>query len=155
SSALEIARDAGWDETVNEIETRVITAIASLEEAGYLLRKQNRALGYADSILARTAQEAGDSIEAYTIIPAKDKPNALRIMKSLIASKRRSMLTEDEGEPRTDYLADTLGIPHGVVIQITREMRQESILADTKGLRAYIDRGDDGTKPLKTVRQPR
>src|SRR5690606_16714608 len=104
SSALEIARDAGWDETVNEIETRVITAIASLEEAGYLLRRKNRSVVHANSILAKTAQEAIDRIESSTIIPAKDKPNAIRIMKSLIASKRRSMLAEDQGESRTDYL---------------------------------------------------
>ena len=34
-SALEIARQAGWDASVNEIETRVKTAVAALENAGY------------------------------------------------------------------------------------------------------------------------
>ncbi|MEL7565667.1 MAG: RecQ family ATP-dependent DNA helicase, partial [Dehalobacterium sp.] len=37
-SALEIARKAGWDDSIVEIETRVTTAIAALEEAGYLKR---------------------------------------------------------------------------------------------------------------------
>lgn len=32
-SALEIARKAGWDENVTNIETRVTTAIAALEES--------------------------------------------------------------------------------------------------------------------------
>ena len=41
NSALEIARKAGWDDNVVEIETRVTTAIAALEEAGYLKRGQN------------------------------------------------------------------------------------------------------------------
>ena len=36
-SALEIARQAGWDASVNEIETRVKTAVAALENAGYNL----------------------------------------------------------------------------------------------------------------------
>jgi ATP-dependent DNA helicase RecQ len=34
NSALEIARKAGWDDNVVEIETRVTTAIAALEDAG-------------------------------------------------------------------------------------------------------------------------
>jgi ATP-dependent DNA helicase RecQ len=38
NSALEIARKAGWDDSINEIETRVTTAIAALEDAGYLRR---------------------------------------------------------------------------------------------------------------------
>ena len=41
NSALEIARKAGWDDSVVDIETRVTTAIASLEESGYLRRGQN------------------------------------------------------------------------------------------------------------------
>lgn len=40
-SALEIARKAGWDENVTNIETRVTTAIAALEESDYLHRGQN------------------------------------------------------------------------------------------------------------------
>jgi ATP-dependent DNA helicase RecQ len=35
-SALEIAREAGWDDNIRDIETRVITAIAALENAGYI-----------------------------------------------------------------------------------------------------------------------
>lgn len=36
NSPLEIARKAGWDDSVAEIETRVTTAVAALEEAGYV-----------------------------------------------------------------------------------------------------------------------
>jgi len=41
NSALEIARKAGWDDGIKDIETRVTTAIAALEDAGYLKRGQN------------------------------------------------------------------------------------------------------------------
>lgn len=61
-SALEIARRAGWDENVTNIETRVTTAIAALEESGYLRRGQNIPRVFADSILANTVQEAIDKI---------------------------------------------------------------------------------------------
>ena len=37
-SALEIARKAGWDDSVSDIETRVRTALAALEQNGYLVR---------------------------------------------------------------------------------------------------------------------
>ena len=63
NSALEIARKAGWDDGVADIETRVKTAIASLEQAGYLRRGQNIPRVFATGILARTAQEAIDRIE--------------------------------------------------------------------------------------------
>ena len=42
SSALEIARQAGWDGSGSDIETRVRTALAALEQAGYLERGQQR-----------------------------------------------------------------------------------------------------------------
>ncbi len=64
NSALEIARKAGWDDNVVEIETRVITAIAALEDAGYLKRGQNMPRIFANSILSRNAQEAIDKINA-------------------------------------------------------------------------------------------
>ena len=57
-SALEIARKAGWDENIMEMETRVKTAISALEEAGYLKRGQNMPRLYASSIRARNAEEA-------------------------------------------------------------------------------------------------
>jgi ATP-dependent DNA helicase RecQ len=53
-SALEIARAAGWDDNLKEIETRVTTAISALEEAGYVKRKQNMPRVFANSILSKT-----------------------------------------------------------------------------------------------------
>lgn len=60
-SPLEIARQAGWDDSVNEIETRVKTAIAALESAGYIKRGRNMPHVYATSILAKDMQEASFS----------------------------------------------------------------------------------------------
>ncbi|SPF41558.1 hypothetical protein SBF1_2530003 [Candidatus Desulfosporosinus infrequens] len=51
-STLEIARKAGWDNSIMDIGTRVTTAIAALENAGYLKRGQNSPRLYANSILA-------------------------------------------------------------------------------------------------------
>lgn len=64
-SPLEIARQAGWDDSVNvyEMETRVKTAVAALEQAGYVKRGQNMPHVYATSILARNMQEASFRID--------------------------------------------------------------------------------------------
>ena len=89
NSALEIARLAGWDDSVVEIETRVTTAIAALEEAGYLKRGQNMPRIFANSILSKNAQEAIDKINASEKFKAKQKQKGIRIIKKLFSSKSR------------------------------------------------------------------
>lgn len=53
-SALEIARCAGWDDSVYDIETRVRTALATLEQSGYLIRGNNVPHVYATGITVKT-----------------------------------------------------------------------------------------------------
>ena len=57
-SALEIARKAGWDDSVSDIETRVRTALAALEQAGYLERGNNVPHVYATGITVKNMDEA-------------------------------------------------------------------------------------------------
>lgn len=151
-SALEIAREAGWDETVNEIETRVTTAIAALEESGYISRQQNYSSVYADSINYKTYEDASQKIDQSTLIVDADKMNAKRIIKSLIASKRRSMVLEEGGESRTDYLSDILGIPHQDVIRLVLLLREEKVLSDAKDLSAFVSKGERLNKTLEIVK---
>lgn len=143
SSALEIARQAGWDDTVSEIETRVITAIAALEEAGYLVRGQNAPRVYADSIQYRTAQEAIERIQASPLFDnEQQRAQAIRIIRKLVAGRRKARLNADEDfESRVDYLSDQLGIPIDEVIHIIQLLRQEKILADAKDLTAFVRKG--------------
>lgn len=98
-SALEIARKAGWDDTVPEIETRVLTAIAALEDAGYVKRGQNMPRVFANSILCKTASEAIDMINGSERLLEKQKVQAIRIMKKLFSSKSRQYYS-DEGQNR-------------------------------------------------------
>ena len=62
-SPLEIARQAGWDDSVSEIETRVKTAVSALESAGYVKRGRNMPHVYATSILAKDMREASFRID--------------------------------------------------------------------------------------------
>lgn len=147
-SALEIARAAGWDENLNEIETRVTTAIAALEEAGYVKRKQNMPRVFATSILTKTAQEAIDKIMLSQKFSEDQKITAIRIIKSLFSSKSRKQTMTEEAETRIDYISDNLGIDIKNVISVVNLLRDEKILADTKDLTAFIKKGENKNRSL-------
>ena len=151
NSALEIARTAGWDDGVADIETRVKTALASLEQSGYIRRGQNMPRVYATSIMAGNAQEAIDKINASSLFDDKERIQAIRIIRNLIASRSRQRTRED-AESRVDYISDYLGIPRKDVIKIINILREEKILADSKDLTAYIQQGDTLNRSLHTVR---
>lgn len=151
NSALEIARKAGWDDNVVEIETRVTTAIAALEEAGYLKRGQNMPRIFANSILSKTAQEAIDKINASEKFEEKQKEKGIRIIKKLFSSKSRKQSNDEAAESRIDYISDHLGIIKEEVINIVNLLREEKILADAKDLTAFIKKGENKNRSLNIV----
>lgn len=151
NSALEIARKAGWDENVAEIETRVTTAIAALEDAGYLKRGQNMPRVFANSILCKNAQEAIEKINRSEKFQEPQKEKGVRIIKKLLSSKSRKQNTDEEAESRVDYISDDLGIVREEVINIITLLREEKILGDAKDLSAYIKRGEQMNKSLSIV----
>lgn len=150
-SALEIARFAGWDDNLKEIETRVKTAIAALEEVGYLKRKQNMPRIYANSILSKNAQEAIDKIMLSQKFSEVQKITATRIIKTLFSSKSRKPVNQDDAESRVDYISDNLGIEIGNAIAVVNLLREEKILADAQDLTAFIKRGISKKSSLDTV----
>jgi ATP-dependent DNA helicase RecQ len=151
NSALEIARKAGWDDNVVEIETRVTTAIAALEDAGYLKRGQNMPRVFANSILSKNAQEAIEKINASHRFEEKQKEKGIRIIKKLFSSKSRKQNNDDTAESRIDYISDHLGIVKEEVINIVNLLREEKILADAKDLTAFIKKGENINRSLKIV----
>ncbi len=151
NSALEIARKAGWDDSIAEIETRVKTAIAALENAGYLKRGQNMPRIYANSILAKNAQEAIDRITTSKRFEEKQKQHAVRIIKKLFSSKTRKQANDEAAESRVDYISDHLGIVKEDVIKIITQLREEKILADAMDLTAFIKKGEKQNRSLGIV----
>ncbi|BCR35203.1 RecQ family ATP-dependent DNA helicase [Mariniplasma anaerobium] len=137
-SALEIAKDAGWEENIAGLQTRVTTAIAALEDSGYLSRGQNSPRIYANSILSESMIDASKIIESSTIIQEQDKILAKRITQSLISSKYSKRSKNVESESRIDYMADMLGIKLSEVVRIVGLLKEEKILADNKDLACYI-----------------
>jgi ATP-dependent DNA helicase RecQ len=151
NSALEIARKAGWDDSIMDLETRVTTAIAALEDAGYLKRGQNMPKIFASSIQTKTVQEAISKIELSTIFSEKQKEKAVRIIKKLFSSKSRKKALDEEAEARVDYIADHLGMVREDVIEIIQLLREEKILADAKDLKAYVRKSENVNRSLEIV----
>lgn len=151
NSALEIARIAGWDDNVAEIETRVTTAIAALEDAGYLKRGQNMPRVFANSILSKNAQEAIDKINVSEKFADNQKAKAIRIIKKLFSSKSRKHLNDESAESRIDYISDHLAIVKEEVINIVNLLREEKILAEEKDLTAFIKKGENKNRSFNIV----
>ena len=145
-SALEIARMAGWDSTVPELETRVRTAIGALENAGYIQRGQNVPHVYATGILVKNMDEAVEKIEnSKILVNDTDRLNAKRIIKSLISSRSIAKGDKEDAESRIDYLSDILGLDKKTIIYLVNRMREDGLLADTMDMSAFI-MGDDTQK---------
>ncbi len=146
-SALEIARQAGWDDSAGaEMETRVRTAVSALETAGYIVRGRNVPKVYATSIRAKDMTEASYRIRSSELFTEEQKNTAIRIVKSLISSRSISTAGNADAESRVDYLADILGIEKEAVIESINLMRQEGLLEDYSDMSAYIYDSDSQHK---------
>lgn len=150
-SPLEIARQAGWDDSVNDIETRVKTAVSALENAGYVKRGKNMPHVYATSIQARNMEEASFRIDHSTLFSEKQRTNARRIIQSLISKRSGAKAENDDAEERVDYLSDILGIPRDEVFDAINLMRQEGLLADSMDMSAYIQAADTENKSITVL----
>lgn len=151
-SALEIARKAGWDDSVTDIETRVRTALAALEQAGYIERGNNVPHVYATGITIKNVDEARKRITESALFENEEIETAIRIIKSLITQKNIAKAQDAEAESRVDYLADMLGLKKWEVVSAIERMRQEGILADTKDISAFLnDAGESENKSRRLL----
>lgn len=99
-SALEIARQAGWDDTKTDVEARVKTAISTLEQSGYIKRGHNSPHVYATSILAKNVEEARIKLEASKLFSENELSQSRRIISCLISERSRSKTDFSETENR-------------------------------------------------------
>jgi ATP-dependent DNA helicase RecQ len=151
-SALEIARKAGWDDNVLDIETRVKTAVSALEQAGYVQRGQNMPSVFADSILAESVKDASERIRKSDKFEGKDEENAVRIISKLIGARSRKANNQDAAESRIDYISDQLGILKKDVIRLVNLMKEEKLLADSKDLSAYVNDDMNQQKAINNLK---
>ncbi len=137
-SPLDIARQAGWGEEIDDIETRVKAAVAALEEAGFVQRGSNSPHVFATGITVKNMDEARSKLTASPLFDEQSREEAARIIKSLISARATSEGVGTEAESRVDYLADILGMTKATVIRNINLMRQEGLLADSRDMQAWI-----------------
>ncbi|MER2998957.1 RecQ family ATP-dependent DNA helicase [Pontibacter populi] len=129
-SALELAKQAGWDTDIMNLETQVKAAIAALEDVGYLKREMNSPRIFAQSILVRNVEAANKVIHANSDKFLGDQlQQAVRIFQYLI-SREDTMI---------DTLSDHLGIQKETVVRILLYFKELGLLGDTKDLTALIN----------------
>lgn len=83
-----------------DIETRVRTALAALEQSGYLIRGNNVPQVYATGITVRNMDEARMRISKSQLFGRDEIEKTVRIIKSLISQKYIAKAQDAEAEPR-------------------------------------------------------
>ena len=139
-SPLDIARQAGWGEDVEDIETRVKAAIAALEDAGFIQRGSNSPHVFATGIAVKNMDEARHRLTISSLFDEQSREEAARIIKSLISARATAEGRGAEAESRVDYLADILGMSKAAVIRNINLMRQDGLLADSRDMQAWISK---------------
>ncbi|RAJ11717.1 ATP-dependent DNA helicase RecQ [Arenibacter echinorum] len=128
NSALEIAQKAGWDTEIHELETRVKTSIAALEDQGFLKRTQNSSRIFANSLMVPNFDEAVKIINNNSELSESEINNCSRVLKIIVSDK----------ESRIDYLADRTALKLNEIREIIDLLRSLQILGDAKDLTAFI-----------------
>lgn len=129
NSALEIAQKAGWDTEILELETKVKTSIAVLEDQGFLKRGQNSPSVFADSLMVPNLNKALEKIHRYPGLTEVEVLNCARVLQRIVKDK----------ECRIDYLADITGLKLKVIRDVIDILRDLKILGDSKDLTAFIN----------------
>ena len=139
-SPLDIARQAGWGDEIDDIETRLKAAIAALENAGFIQRGSNSPHVFATGIAVKTMDEARRKLTVSPLFDEQSREEAARIIKSLISARAVQEGHGTEAESRVDYLADILGMNKATVIRNINLMRQDGLLADNRDMQAWISK---------------
>lgn len=148
---LEIARQAGWSEEVDDLENRVKAAVSALENAGFVKRGSNTPHVFATGIKVANMDEARQRLTLSPLFDETTREEAARIIRSLISSRATSSSRDGEAESRVDYLADILGMSKDSVIRNINLMRQEGLLADSRDMQAWIDKSNIARSLEKTL----
>ena len=151
-SALEIAKEAGWnDNTERDTNTLIRTAIGALERAGYIERLNNDTQIFATGIIPNNMNDASMLIDQINEFDETQKQIAKRILTNLIGTRSRAKAGNEDSSKRTDYLAEILGVEHAKVLEIVEILKAKKILADSNDLKAYIYTGDKESTSLSRL----
>lgn len=146
-STLELAKAAGWDIEISQLENRVKAAVAALEDCGYIQRGQNSARVFADSFLIRDVVKANQMIDASQVLTSAHKITAKRVFQHLISYAS----CPDNTETDIDFIMERLDLFKEETIRAINDLKELNILGDTKDLTARLP--SQANKILKTYIQ--
>jgi ATP-dependent DNA helicase RecQ len=145
NSALEIAQKAGWDTEIQELETKVKTAIAALEDQGFLKRKQNSPSIFANSLMVPNIEKALQIMHQNKNITETEIKNCSRVLQRIVK----------DDECRIDYLADRTGLKLNEIREVIDILRNLKILGDGKDLTAFINLTQSGNSSKNIIQRYR
>lgn len=147
NSALEIAQKAGWDTEMHDLETKVKTSIAALEDQGFLKRKQNSPPSvFADSLMVPKIENALKIIHQQKTLSVIQIQNCSRVLQRIVK----------DDECRIDYLADRTGLKLNEIRDIIDILRDLKILGgDAKDLTAFINLTQSSNSSKKIIKRYR
>lgn len=125
-SAMELSREAGWEEELNEMETRVKAAIAILEENEYVARGLNQSLLIFDYFNTLPVSDLNQRLDESALFrQPKDKEMAKRIFNHLLSRVATQTAQGKTGEAYSfDLLCEHLGIEKHDAVRVLNHMRQ-------------------------------
>lgn len=148
-SALEIARKAGWDTEMRDLETRVKTALVALEECKFILREENHARVFAQSLVEKSV-EAGNPILKKQYQDSQALKKAKAVFKALVSGAHR------QEELRIDAIADRLGISRQEVSELIENFRKIGLLSqEDQDLSCYFFSGSGKKNSLNQFKEKR
>ena len=142
ASDLELAKAAGWERfEKTDLTTRIRTAVAVLERAGYVRRLQNVPRIYATAIRVKSLGE-GQKILGGANLSEKARTTAELVLHSLISSSKTFRSRGEQAESRIDYLADSHGRTLEEIVEAVGVLRELGILTDDEDIAAYLGKGE-------------
>jgi ATP-dependent DNA helicase RecQ len=128
-SAFDLAKAAGWETDVRDLENKVTASIAALEDRGYIKRTHNNTKIYANSLTIKKVDLAVEKINQAVGLTDKQKENCSRVIQRLIK----------DDECQIDYIANALGLKAQEVQETVELLRSVGVLDDRKDLTAFLD----------------
>lgn len=127
-SALEIARLAGWNLEQQNLDTRVKSALAALEEAGLLERHQNDTLVLAGYFTTCPMAQAESAIALSPLLSSEsDQLTARRVFQYLL-SRASIQAAQDKQDLPFDWMCEHLGLELEAAHRAINALRQEGLI---------------------------
>ncbi|QHI35794.1 ATP-dependent DNA helicase RecQ [Kordia antarctica] len=139
-SALQIAQKAGWDTEIKDLEGKVKTSIAALEDQGFLKRKQNSSSVYANSLLVSNLDKALVRLKKSPLVSENQFEHCAKVLQRIIK----------DDECRIDYLSERTGLKLQEINDVIEILRNLKILGDARDLTAFISlvQSSNGSKNI-------